>query len=101
MELPLRREHSRPSKLCSPAWQEKNCNDFGGKPTGIRVDNLRRGKSEGSMFAPQSCAPHAKHVGRERFAGGKSESRFLGPRPAHITAPGPLPLPNVTSVTRR
>ena len=53
------------------------------------------------MFAPQSCAPHAKHVGRERFAGGKSESRFLGPRPAHITAPGPLPLPNVTSVTRR
>src|SRR6266851_9590862 len=92
MELPLPREHSRPSKLCSPAWQgEKKCNEFGGKPTGIRVDNLRRGKSVGSIFAPQSCAPYAKLVGRERIAGGKSESRFLGPRPAHVTAPRPLP----------
>jgi hypothetical protein len=61
MELALRREHSRPSKLCSPAWQgEKNCNEFGGKLTGICVDNQRRGKSVGSMFAPQSCAPVRK-----------------------------------------
>src|SRR5947208_11774192 len=84
-----------------PGMARKKCNEFGGKPTSIRVDNLRRGKSVGSMFAPQSCAPYAKHVGRERFAGGKSESRFLGPRPAHVPAPGPLPLPNVTSVARR
>jgi hypothetical protein len=33
---------------------------FGGKLTGICVDNQRRGKSVGSMFAPQSCAPVRK-----------------------------------------